>query len=176
METTLRGLGVSHGVAIGEVRHMGTAVLEPPARRIPAEETEREQKRARRAVDAVAADLTARGNLVGGEAQHVLEAQALMAQDPELMADVERRVAVGSTAERAVYDAFAAYRTLLAGAGEYLAGRVADLDDVRNRIVARLLGVPMPGCRTPVSRTCWSRAIWRRPTRRCWIRRWCSAS
>ncbi|MGW4451386.1 ABC transporter ATP-binding protein, partial [Streptomyces sp. NPDC004599] len=31
---------------------------------------------------------------------------------------------------------------LLAGAGEYLAGRVADLDDVRNRIVARLLGVP----------------------------------
>ena len=29
--------------------------------------------------------------------------------------------------------------------GEYLAGRVADLDDVRNRIVARLLGVPMPG-------------------------------
>ncbi len=69
----------------------------------------------------------------------------MMAQDPELMADVERRVAVGSTAERAVYDAFAAYRALLAGAGEYLAGRVADLDDVRNRIVARLLGVPMPG-------------------------------
>src|SRR5262249_27145906 len=55
------------------------------------------------------------------------------------------RVAVGSTAERAVYDAFASYRALLANAGEYLAGRVADLDDVRNRIVARLLGVPMPG-------------------------------
>src|SRR5690606_14789758 len=46
---------------------------------------------------------------------------------------------------RSVYDAFAAYRELLAGAGEYMAGRVADLDDVRNRIVARLLGVPMPG-------------------------------
>ncbi|MEU3443630.1 phosphoenolpyruvate--protein phosphotransferase [Streptomyces griseoincarnatus] len=145
METTLRGVGVSHGVAIGEVRHMGTAVLEPPAKQIPAEEAEREQQRARQAVDAVAADLTARGNLAGGEAQAVLEAQALMAQDPELMADVDRRVAVGSSAERAVYDAFAAYRELLANAGEYLAGRVADLDDVRNRIVARLLGVPMPG-------------------------------
>jgi phosphotransferase system enzyme I (PtsI) len=96
-------------------------------------------------VEAVAADLMARGNLAGGEAQAVLEAQAMMAQDPELMADVERRIAVGSTAERGVYDAFAAYRELLAGAGEYLAGRVADLDDVRNRIVARLLGVPMPG-------------------------------
>ena len=140
METTLRGVGVSHGVAIGEVRHMGTAVLEPPAKQIPAEEAQREQGRARQAVEAVAADLIARGNLAGGEAQAVLEAQAMMAQDPELMADVERRIAVGSTAERAVYDAFAAYRALLAGAGEYLAGRVADLDDVRNRIVARLLG------------------------------------
>ena len=145
METTLRGVGVSHGVAIGEVRHMGTAVLEPPAKQIPAEDAEREQARARKAVEAVAADLTARGNLAGGEAQAVLEAQAMMAQDPELMADVDRRIAVGSTAERAVYDAFAAYRELLANAGEYLAGRVADLDDVRNRIVARLLGVPMPG-------------------------------
>ncbi|WP_055692459.1 phosphoenolpyruvate--protein phosphotransferase [Streptomyces prasinus] len=145
METTLRGVGVSHGVAIGEVRHMGTAVLEPPAREVPAEEAEREKGRARKAVEAVAADLMARGNLAGGEAQAVLEAQAMMAQDPELMADVERRIAESSTAERAVYDAFAAYRELLAAAGEYLAGRVADLDDVRNRIVARLLGVPMPG-------------------------------
>ncbi|MFD9498238.1 phosphoenolpyruvate--protein phosphotransferase [Streptomyces sp. NPDC060035] len=145
METTLRGVGVSHGVAIGEVRHMGTAVLEPPAKQIPEEEAEREQGRARQAVEAVAADLIARGNLAGGEAQHVLEAQAMMAQDPELIADVDRRIAVGSTAERGIYDAFAAYRALLANAGEYLAGRVADLDDVRNRIVARLLGVPMPG-------------------------------
>ncbi|OSC72075.1 hypothetical protein B5181_04655, partial [Streptomyces sp. 4F] len=83
METTLRGVGVSHGVAIGEVRHMGTAVLEPPAKQIPAEEAEREQGRARKAVEAVAADLMARGNLAGGEAQAVLEAQAMMAQDPE---------------------------------------------------------------------------------------------
>ncbi|MFD3525283.1 phosphoenolpyruvate--protein phosphotransferase [Streptomyces sp. NPDC058653] len=145
MQTTLRGVGVSHGVAIGEVRHMGTAVLEPPAKQIPTEDAEREQGRARQAVEAVAADLNARGNLAGGEAQGVLEAQAMMAQDPELMTDVERRIADGTTAERAVYEAFASYRDLLAGAGEYLAGRVADLDDVRNRIVARLLGVPMPG-------------------------------
>lgn len=145
METTLRGVGVSHGVAIGEARHMGTAVLEPPAKQIPPAEAPREQERVRKAVEAVAADLTARGNLAGGEAQAVLTAQAMIAQDPELAADVERRIAVGSSAERAAYDAFAAYRELLAGAGEYMAGRVADLDDVRNRIVARLLGVPMPG-------------------------------
>ncbi|MEU3506156.1 phosphoenolpyruvate-utilizing N-terminal domain-containing protein, partial [Streptomyces hundungensis] len=112
METTLRGVGVSHGVAIGEVRHMGTAVLEPPAKQIPASEHGREQGRARQAVEAVAADLMARGNLAGGEAQAVLEAQAMIAQDPELMSDVDRRIVVGSTAERAVYDAFSHYREL----------------------------------------------------------------
>ncbi len=100
----------------------------------------------------------------------------MMAQDPELMADVERRVAVGSTAERAVYDAFAAYRALLAGAGEYLAGRVADLDDVRNRIVARLLGCPCRVFRTATSRTSLSPVISRLRTRRCWTRLWCSVS
>ena len=177
METTLRGVGVSHGVAIGEVRHMGTAVLEPPAKQIPAEDAEREQGRARKAVEAVAADLMARGNLAGGEAQAVLEAQAMMAQDPELMADVDRRIAVGSTAERAVYDAFAAYRELLAGAGEYLAGRVADLDDVRNRIVAR----SARGAHARVSRTATSLmslllVISRPPTPLCWTRRSFSAS
>lgn len=100
MGATLRGLGVSHGVAIGGVRHMGTAVLEPPARQIRREDAPGEQDRARRAVEAVAADLNSRGQRAGGEAQAVLEAQALMAQDPELLADVERRIGVGSTAER----------------------------------------------------------------------------
>ncbi|MFI6349791.1 phosphoenolpyruvate--protein phosphotransferase [Streptomyces sp. NPDC050560] len=145
METTLRGVGVSQGTAVGKARHMGTAVLEPPAEPRPGRSAEHEEDRARQAADAVSADLIARGNLAGGEAQAVLEAQAMMATDPELMADVRRRVVEGGSAERAVYDAFATYRALLADAGEYLAGRVADLDDVRNRIVARLLGVPMPG-------------------------------
>ena len=145
MERTLRGVGVSRGVAIGEVRHMGTTALEPLVQQAVAADAEQEAERARRALDAVAADLAARGESAGGNAREVLEAQAMMARDPELLADVERRVGSGSAAERAVYDAFTAYRELLAGAGPYLAGRVADLDDLRSRTVARLLGVPMPG-------------------------------
>ena len=46
----------------------------------------------------------------------------MMAQDPELMADVERRIAVGSTAERAVYDAFAVLPGA-AGRGRRVPGR-----------------------------------------------------
>src|SRR5688572_12484730 len=110
MKTRLRGVGVSHGMAIGEVRHMGAAALEPPPGEIAPGDAPREVERARRASEAVAADLLARGNLAGGQAQEVLEAQAMMARDPELIAEVERRVSAGSTAERAVYDSFAAYR------------------------------------------------------------------
>ena len=38
---------------------------------------------------------------------------------------------------------------MLAAAGPYMAERVADLDDLRNRTVATLLGVPMPGVPDP---------------------------
>ncbi|MFI9630097.1 phosphoenolpyruvate--protein phosphotransferase [Streptomyces sp. NPDC052042] len=145
MNKTLKGLGVSQGTAIGPVRRMGTAALEPGSQLIPTDRAPHEQERAHDAARTVAAELTARGARAGGQAQAVLEAQALIAQDPELAADVERRIASGSSAARAVHDAFAAYRELLTRAGDYFAGRVADLDDVRDRLVAHLLGVPMPG-------------------------------
>ena len=38
---------------------------------------------------------------------------------------------------------------MLAAAGPYMAERVADLDDLRNRTIATLLGVPMPGVPDP---------------------------
>jgi len=65
--------------------------------------------------------------------------------DPDLATEVARHIAAGSTAARAVYDAFGTYRTVIAAAGGYIAGRVADLDDVRHRTVARLSGLPPPG-------------------------------
>ena len=49
----------------------------------------------------------------------------------------------------AVVDAFEDFRSMLAAAGPYMAERVADLDDLRNRTVATLLGVPMPGVPDP---------------------------
>ncbi|CAM5572994.1 Phosphoenolpyruvate-protein phosphotransferase OS=Streptomyces alboniger OX=132473 GN=ptsP PE=3 SV=1 [Streptomyces alboniger] len=70
----------------------------------------------------------------------------MIAQDPELIADVDRRITVGSTAERAVYDAFSHYRELLLVLVKHMAGRVADLDDVRNRIVCGCSVFPCPGC------------------------------
>ena len=51
----------------------------------------------------------------------------------------------GKAAVTAVVEAFGDFRDMLLAAGPYMAERVADLDDLRNRTVATLLGVPMPG-------------------------------
>jgi phosphoenolpyruvate-protein phosphotransferase (PTS system enzyme I) len=144
----LRGVGVSPGVAVGPAASMGARVPEPPAGH-PAGDPAGEAAAAAAALEAVAADLEARGAQAGGDAADVLAAQAMMALDPGLAEKVEQATARGRTAARAVFEAFAGYREELAEASEYLAARVADLDDVRDRAVARLLGVPMPGVPDP---------------------------
>ncbi|GII61429.1 phosphoenolpyruvate-protein phosphotransferase [Sphaerisporangium krabiense] len=104
-----------------------------------------EAARAEAAMERVAAELEARGEAAGGDAKDVLAAQAMIARDPALSADVTALIGDGTAAERAVFEAFLHYRDILSGIGGYLGARAADLDDIRDRVVAELAGVPMPG-------------------------------
>ena len=71
----------------------------------------------------------------------IFEAQAEFAADPELARMTGDAVRAGASAERAVVDGFGTFRDLLAASeSEYLAARVADLDDVRDRVLKILLG------------------------------------
>lgn len=137
----LQGLGVSPGIARGRLVRMGDALPAPSAERSALASSE-EMAAARAAMASVADDLRNRASLVAEPARGVLQAQALMAVDPSLSDDVARRVSAGSTAARAVWDAFATFRESLTRS--HLADRVADLDDVRDRIVAACLGVAPP--------------------------------
>ncbi|KXC04765.1 phosphoenolpyruvate--protein phosphotransferase [Microbacterium hominis] len=101
------------------------------------------------AVAAVASALEDRGSKAGGLARDVLEAQAMMAEDPTLDAEVSTRVNAGKTGEFAVHEAFASFRDSLAAMGGYLGERAADLDDVAQRVIARLRGLPAPGVPDP---------------------------
>ncbi len=124
-----RGTGIGQGVAVGPVVRMAERLPEPvdrPSHLDPA----REEERARASVSVVADDLQRKGAQAGGAAQDVLEAQAMMAEDPTLMDDVVKRLADGKTAERAVFEAFAAFRDLLSSMGGYMGERAADLEDV----------------------------------------------
>jgi phosphotransferase system enzyme I (PtsI) len=127
------------------VRTIGGAVPAPSAGERHQGDAEAETARALSALDAVGADLEERGAKAGGEAQDVLTAQAMMARDPSLAELTRQKINEGVSAPRAVYEAFGVFRDVLAGAGAYMAARAADLDDIRDRAVAALLGLPMPG-------------------------------
>jgi phosphoenolpyruvate-protein phosphotransferase len=91
----------------------------------------------------------------GASDAEIFEAHAEFAADPELRSLADDAIAAGASAERAVIGAFDTFRDLLAGSSsEYLAARADDLDDVRDRVVAILMGfstfVPVPDERSVI--------------------------
>jgi phosphotransferase system enzyme I (PtsI) len=141
--TTLAGIGVGRGVAVGPVRRMADPLPEPPTTSSTLG-PDAEKERVTHALAATAEDILARAATAGGKAGEVLEAQALMVDDPTLRTDIDTRIDKGATAERAVYDAFAVFIEMLKGLGEYMQGRVSDLEDLSQRSIAKLLGVAPP--------------------------------
>lgn len=140
----LVGIGVSPGIAIGPVIAMGAPIGDlPPISGDIDQDLERD--RATRALEDVATNLGLRQERADGAAAAVLAAQVLMAGDPALLASVHKHVAAGLPAPHAIDHAIDEFKVMFAGAGAYMAERVADLEDIRNRAVARLLHLPMPG-------------------------------
>ena len=143
----LHGVGVGRGIAVGPVIRMPDPLPEPKVASHGGDAAA-EIASVTTALAAVADDLNARGAQAGGDAQQVLEASALMAQDPSLADDVAARITAGSTGERAVFEAFASFQDMLTAMGGYMAERATDLGDVAQRVIASLRGVPAPGIPT----------------------------
>lgn len=146
--TALQGVGIGQGIAVGTVVHMAEALPEPEklaSTLTPGAEADRFAS----AVAAVARELEERAARAGGTAADVLEAQAMMAEDPTLADLVTERLAEGLTAEWAAVDAFRSFQSSLVAAGGYLAERASDLDDVAQRVHAQLQGVSVAGVPNP---------------------------
>jgi phosphotransferase system enzyme I (PtsI) len=143
----LHGIGVGRGVAVGPILRMPDPLPEPEKANHSGDAAA-EFANVESSLAAVAADLVAKGEKAGGDAKEVLEAAAMMAQDPTLSDDVQARIEAGSTGERAVFEAFAAFQEILIGMGGYMAERATDLGDVAQRIIAHLRGVAAPGVPT----------------------------
>ena len=144
MHEVLRGIGVSPGAVAGPVVRLAPPPPDPPTGG-GVEDPGAEAARAGAALAGVAEFLRARGAAAGGAVEEVLEAQAMMAEDPELHERIAELVADGRTAARAVHEGLIAYADVLRGLGGYLGERVADLEDVRCRAIALLTGAKMPG-------------------------------
>lgn len=145
----LRGIGVSPGVAVGPAYRKPDPTPEPSSD-VRVDDALAEASRIAPAAMAVAAELEILAQASTGDLAEILDATALMAADPTVVEAAVQAVRSQSlSAERGVWFAFGRYRSSLAEAGGYLAERVADLDDVRDRIIARLRGEPAPGMPNP---------------------------
>src|SRR5699024_5805155 len=141
----VRGAGVSPGRAAGPTVRMATAAGEPPSRRTTLAEEDAVQAIVD-AATAVAAVLSARSEETEGTAREVLQTTAQIAKDPTLVKDAQERVRNERvTPERAVWEAAGAVADQFESLGGYFAERARDVSDVRDRIIAHLLGAPSPG-------------------------------
>lgn len=145
----VRGVGVSSGRVVGPVARFVTRRNEPSPHPAPAD-PDAESRRIAGALEDVAADLQRRSDAATGTVAEILGATAMMAQDPALRVQAEQFVQQHHVpAQRAVWVVADTYAATLSAAGGYLAERVTDLLDVRDRLVARLSGLPMPGLPDP---------------------------
>lgn len=140
-------IGVSAGRVVGPVVRMAAPIAEPP-KAAPLEAGLREAEAARigPAAGLVAAELRARSDAAGASSREILAAAAEIAADRGILDDASEQVLrSGTSAERAIWEVFAAQIEALSAQGGRMAERAADLKDVRARIVAALRGVPAPG-------------------------------
>ncbi|MGW7329816.1 putative PEP-binding protein [Streptomyces sp. NPDC054840] len=147
MTTVLKGIGVGTGSTAGPVAWMSPPPA-LPARR-PVTDPGAEAASVRAALAAVVQELNERATRTAGAGAEVLVAQAMMAADPALADRAAALAAEGTDGPHALAAAFDGFRAALLAAGGYFAERAADLDDLRDRAVARLLGLPMPGLPDP---------------------------
>lgn len=148
MADTYRGIGIGAGIVVAPLVKMGRPPELPPS--APVDDRAAEIERAREALAAVSADLTARSALATDPtATTILDALGMIAADPTLGDDLEDLVDANTDAAHALHVVFARHRDALVEAGGYLAERAQDLTDLRDRAVAVVLGLPMPGIPDP---------------------------
>lgn len=141
----LSGVAVSPGRARGPVVRVAEPLGEPQGTPVPAD-PQAEAARVGPAAQAVAARLESLAAAASGDAADILTTTATMAADPALVSEAQRLVVTEHLpAPRAVYEAAGGFAKTLAAAGGYLAERVRDIEDVRDRVIAELLGVAPPG-------------------------------
>lgn len=144
MEKRVQGVGVSAGSVRGPAAVVSSGKIAVPTAERSSDPVS-EAARLDSAIEHVAAEIQERTDRAEGSAAEVLAMAALMAKDPTLRAKARERVDGGVRVERAVWEAAEEFASALEASGGYFAERVTDVRDIRDRLIAQLTGVPMPG-------------------------------
>ncbi len=142
--TVIAGVGVGRGAVVGPVARAHPVPVVPVDAPSPVD-PEVAAVELGGVFAQVAAGLQARADAASGTLRDVLSATALMASDPALASGAADQVRAGVNPAKAVWDTAGGFIEMFTAAGGYMAERATDLASVRDRVVARLLGLPEPG-------------------------------
>ena len=150
-QTALKGTPVVGGIAYGPALWPGERPVYRPADggAVPEAERDAEAERFAAAAATVAGRLRDRASHSNGVAAEVLSATAGLAEDRGWVGAVKKLIGKGEQAPGATIAATEEFAALFTKLGGLMAERVTDLNDVRDRVVAELLGVPEPGVPVP---------------------------
>ncbi len=146
---TLKGIGVSPGVAIGPIHLLTPAAIRVEERDVLAQDVDREISRFEEALIETRRQIRDIQTALGGATQagdaSILEAHLMVLDDPtfieEVIGNVRKRL---KNVEFVVKGAADKYATVLGSVrDEYLRERVADVRDVGRRLISNLAGVGM---------------------------------
>ena len=145
-KTVIHGTPVVDGIAYAPAAWTRRPPL-PPATAPELPESKREAAVAdfEAASKAVAEGLKARAATASGNAKEVLDMTAGLATDRGYLRMVKKGINAGTPPVQATMAATATFVEMFEKAGPLMAERTTDLRDVRDRIVARLQGLPEPG-------------------------------
>ena len=142
--STITGVGVGRGAVVGPVARAHAVPQVPADAPAPADPAAAADGLA--AVFAEVADtLQARADAATGTLSEVLSATALMAKDAALSGQAAAKVREGVAPSLAVAQVAGQFIEMFTAAGGYMAERATDLASVRDRVIARLEGLPEPG-------------------------------
>ena len=145
----LQGVGVGRRAVVGPVAQVRAAPAVPADAPLVVDGEVAGPARVHDAVERafveVAAGLREQAAAASGTVADVLAATAQMADDAALRSQVLTRVDAGEPPVGAIDGVVEMFAAMFEQAGGYLAERVTDLRSVRDRVVARTLGLPDPG-------------------------------
>ena len=134
----LHGIGVCAGTASAPAAFVNAAAGVDP-NETPSTDIEADSNRVRQAMADVAAGLRARIETVSDEkSKGVLKATAELAEDKGLAKKIIKKIKSGSGITQAVDEAAGEYAAMLEQLGGYMAERVTDLFDIRDRTICAL--------------------------------------
>jgi len=140
---TLSGIPASSGLAVGPFFLLNNEIPVPSSQKSD-QNPEIEIEILEAAVKKVGLALRARANGLEGATREILLATAEIATDSAITQEAAALIADGHTSGYAISKAMETFRDLLKASGGYMAERVTDLENIRDRVLCEISGVSYP--------------------------------